>query len=320
MGNVSINLSLANIWKSWYDFKKGKNKTSELECFTYFLENNLYSLFNDLNNSNYKHGDYKKFVVCDNKRREISVASIRDRVVHRLVYNFLTEVYDKKFIFDLWSNRKNKGLVGAIKRTSYLSQKYKNSFIWRADIKKFFDNVNQAILIKILKLKINQETDLNILKEIISSYSSSRWGAIGLPIGNLTSQIFSNIYLNEFDRFIKHTIKPLAYLRYGDDFIIFSKNSQVLTNIRQKSIIFLEKKLNLKINDKNDVMIRVDKGIRFLGVIIYPYRLKLNKRNQQRVFRQLNLNNYQSYYGLIKQFQPKTIKEFYWYLYQLLNK
>jgi len=100
MGSVSINLSIANIWRCWYKFKRGKRKTSELEYYQYYLERNLADLHNDLDSNGYKHGAYRKFVVTDNKRREISVASIKDRIVHRLLYEYLAEIYDKTFIFD----------------------------------------------------------------------------------------------------------------------------------------------------------------------------------------------------------------------------
>ncbi len=113
----SIDLSLKNIWISWFEFRKGKRVGCEIDDFQYHLEQRLFELFRDLNNGSYNHGGYRKFVVCDNKRREISVASVRDRVVHRLVYDFLVEIYDNTFIFDAWSCRKGKGLMGAIERT-----------------------------------------------------------------------------------------------------------------------------------------------------------------------------------------------------------
>ncbi len=116
IGKESIDLSLKNIWHSWFKFKKGKHAGTELYTFQYYLEKNLYELFKDLNNETYQHGSYKKFIVCDNKRREISVANIRDRVVHRLIYDYLVEIYDKTFIYDAWSCRKGKGLLGAIER------------------------------------------------------------------------------------------------------------------------------------------------------------------------------------------------------------
>lgn len=119
MGNESIDLSLKNIWRSWFAFRKGKRTSNELHDFQYHLEKNLYGLFKDLNQGTYRHGGYRQFTVCDNKRREISVANIRDRVVHRLLYDFLEKIYDKTFIYDAWSCRKNKGLLGAINRTNY---------------------------------------------------------------------------------------------------------------------------------------------------------------------------------------------------------
>ena len=109
-------MSLENIWRSWFEFRKGKRVGDEIHAFQYYLEKNLYELFQDLNNGRYRHGGYRKFVVCDNKRREISVASVRDRVVHRLLYDYLEKIYDKTFIDDAWSCRKGKGLLGAIER------------------------------------------------------------------------------------------------------------------------------------------------------------------------------------------------------------
>lgn len=112
-----MDLSLKNIWQSWFKFKKGKKATPELDIFQYNLEEELYNLAKDLNDGTYKHGSYKTFMVCDNKKREISVASVRDRVVHRTIYDYLTGIYDKTFIYDAWSCRKGKGLMGAIDRT-----------------------------------------------------------------------------------------------------------------------------------------------------------------------------------------------------------
>ena len=171
MGNSSIDLSLANIWRSWFKFRKGKRNTKELEYFTYYLEQNLRALYFDLNIDGYKHGGYKNFIVTDNKRREISVASVRDRVVHRLLYEYLTTIYDKTFIYDAWSCRQNKGLLRAIERAQKFLSKYPKSFIWRADIKKFFDNVDYKILLKILSFRIMDKKTFKILKEIIASYS-----------------------------------------------------------------------------------------------------------------------------------------------------
>jgi len=214
---MSIDLSLENIWRSYYRFKAGKRLSEDILCFNYYLEKNLHNLFVDLNNGLYRHGSYHYFTVCDNKKRRIAVARIRDRVLHRLVYDYLVSLYDKIFIYDVWSNRKGKGLDACVERTQKLLKNNQKYFVWRADIKKCFDSIDQWKLLEILKIRIKNDKDWSLLKKIIGSYG--RIGK-GLPIGNLTSQILSNIYLNEFDRHIKHRLKPRAYVRYGDDFII----------------------------------------------------------------------------------------------------
>ena len=332
MGNVSMDISLANIWQSWYRFCRGKRKTKELEIFQYFLEENLQQLHRDLENKTYAHGDYKKFIVNENKKREISVASIKDRVLHRLVYEYLVEIYDRTFIFDAWSCRKNKGLVGAIERTQKFLKEYSNSYVWRSDISKFFDSVNQEILLKIIYRKISDENTRKLIKEIIDSYQTNSEAQIerererereskcaspkGIPIGNLTSQIFANIYLNEFDRFAKHVLKPQAYLRYGDDFIFIELNRDVLTSKRETAIKFLSEKLKLEINSKNDILTKVKSGLHFLGVEVFPKGRKLKNRNWKRAQDRLNSQNAASYDGLIKKHcNAKKKKHFNWIIF-----
>ena len=172
MGNDSIDVGLSNIWRSWFVFRKEKRPTVELHDFQYNLEKNIFELFKDLNDGKYRHGGYKKFVVSDNKRREISVASIRDRVVHRLVYDYLAPIYDKTFIYDAWSCRVGKGLLGAIERAQTFLKNHLRSYVWKGDVKKFFDSVDQKTLLKILSFKIKDERAYNLLKEIIYSFQS----------------------------------------------------------------------------------------------------------------------------------------------------
>jgi len=165
-----IDLSLSNIWQSYFEFKKGKKSSQKSEIFNYYLEENLRALHFDLENEKYRHGRYRKFIVTDNKRREISVADIRDRVIHRLIYEYLNGIYDHTFIFDAWSCRKNKGLIGAIERAQKFLRQNPNGYIWRSDIKKFFDSIDQQILIKIICRKIKDSKALILLREIIRSY------------------------------------------------------------------------------------------------------------------------------------------------------
>lgn len=167
-----IDLSLKNIWESWFAFRRGKQPSHEIESFSYNLEARLWKLYQDLQNGTYCHGGYHSFTVFDNKQRTILVAEVRDRVVHRLVYQYMVDLYDKTFYFDVWSCRKHKGLVGAIERAQSFLEAYPKSFIWRADITKFFDHVNHDTLLVLLAQKINDPTALRILEKIISSHSN----------------------------------------------------------------------------------------------------------------------------------------------------
>lgn len=331
MGNSSIDISLTNIWKSWFKFQRGKQKTSEFEEFIYFLESNLRSLQSDLESDQYRHGGYKKFFVTDNKRREISVASIRDRVVHRLLYEYILSIYDKTFIYDAWSCRKGKGLLGAIERTQKFLKKFQNSFIWRTDIKKFFDNVDQNVLLRVLSIKITDPITFSLLKKVVGSYfvlaryerereSKNARQRKGMPIGNLTSQIFANVYLNELDRFVKHSIKPQAYLRYGDDFIVISKNLTELKKMREVITKFLREKLYLEINGKHDIIIKSAWGLKFLGVELFPGGRRLNRRNRFRILSRLKAGNFGSYSGLVRKHgKNKLIKNLDWTILEKLS-
>ncbi len=290
-GNVSIDLSLENIWQVWRQFRKGKKFGDELDEFFYYLERNLFKLQIDLNVGTYRHGGYKKFIVSDNKRREVSVATVRDRFVHRLIYDYLVGIYDKTFIHDVWSCREGKGLNAAWERCSYLMQS--GDYVWKGDVKKFFDSVDRDVLYAILRHRIKDEKTLNLLREVIYSYPA------GMPIGNLTSQIFANIYLNELDRFVKYEIKPKAYMRYGDDFLIFMDDVSGLIACRVLVKNFLHDFLGLNLNPKSDFILKPSSGLRFLGKVFYGNgNSVLNGRNLRRIEIRMNLSNYSSYHAL----------------------
>jgi len=169
IGN-SINLRLKNIWRSWFNFHKNKNMTAELHEFQFYLEKNLFELQRDLDSGRYRHGAYRKFTVCDNKRREISVSGIRDRVVHRLLYDYLVPIFDKTFIYDAWSCRTGKGLLGAIERAQEFLRKNPRAYVWRGDVRKFFDSVDQAVLVKLIQRKVSDPKALWLIWEVIGSF------------------------------------------------------------------------------------------------------------------------------------------------------
>jgi len=165
--------------------------------------------------------------------------------------------------------------------------------------------VDHEILLEILMLKITDIRTFSLLKEIITSFSTKE--GKGMPIGNLTSQIFSNIYLNEFDRYIKHTLNCKAYLRYGDDFVVFKTNKEDLVSIREKAVNFLAVNLKLIMHPKNDFIIRTKQGLRFLGVDLFPVGRRLGKKNTGRITRKITLKNVAAYSGIIKKHSNEKV-------------
>lgn len=317
IGNDSINFSLASIWRSWLAFRRGKRASSELDVFQYYLEPNLKGLFDDLASRRYRHGGYRLMVVTDNKRRQIAVATIRDRVVHRLCYEYLVKRFDKTFIYDAWSCRKGKGVTAGVERAQHFLAKYPRSIVWRADVTKFFDNVDHAVLRELLARRVPNPKALWLLDEIIRSYATSKPGGrpFGIPIGNLTSQIFANIYLNELDRFVSHQIRPLGYLRYGDDFIVVAKSREEAAAHQRRVTQFINRDLRLRLHSRNNIVVPARHGIKFLGVEIFPTGRRLNTRNWDRALERTNLRNHASYYGLVGgHMTAKYQKQYAWRL------
>ena len=173
IGNVSMDCSVPTLWYCFTRFVRGKKRTTVLSHFIFHLEQNLKEISAELTNRTYKHGSYRSFCVNDTKRRDIAVASIKDRFVHRLLYEYLVKIYDKTFVYDVWSCREEKGLLAAIERAQDFLYRSRQSYFWRGDVKKFFDSVNQNTLKNILRQRIEDQHTLWLLDEVIHSYQGN---------------------------------------------------------------------------------------------------------------------------------------------------
>lgn len=219
-----------------------------------------------------------------------------------------------------WSHRSNKRLPEAIPPLAKNDSVKPSNWVWKCDVKRFFDSVDHQILLKIISLRIKDSITLNLLKEVIASYTTVSGRKVGMPIGNLTSQIFANIYLNELDRFVKHKLKSHAYVRYGDDFIIIQPNLEKLKLFRIQIINFLNNELKLQVNPKSDKIMKAHSGLKLLGIKFWPFERTLNNRNLSRIKRKLASRNVSSYSGLIKKHgNKKQMKHFNWLVYEKLT-
>ncbi len=303
------------LWCAWQAFARGKVRSPGLRMFYWNLEHQLLLLEQVLANGTYRHHPYQNLTVHDPKRREIAVASIRDRVVHRLLYEYLMARWDRSFSYDSWSCRPRKGLIGAIDRAQTHARRYRHGWVWRSDITRFFDSVDHARLCCILQTKLAPDSRAyKLLATVIASYQTSTSGpAHGIPIGNLTSQIFANIYLNEFDQFVHSTLRPLGYVRYGDDFVLWYSDEAAAQEARVVGSQFLYDYLHLAVNPAHDTVQPTAQRLAYLGVELWPTGRRLPVKTYRRIRRKQNLQNLASYSALLRAHQPRRYyRRFYW--------
>lgn len=171
-GSSSMDISLTGVWWSWLEFRRGKKPSREILRFEEELFENLMILCADLNTGRYRHGEYTHRIINEKKRRDIYVASVRDRVVHRMMYDCLLPVFEPTFDYDVWNCRLGKGLHACLEREKELTRRYEFGYVWRADIKKFFDNVLQEVLVGCLERRALDGKVLGLCQEIVMSYST----------------------------------------------------------------------------------------------------------------------------------------------------
>ncbi|HBR80124.1 TPA: hypothetical protein DEA21_00510 [Candidatus Uhrbacteria bacterium] len=243
-------ISLENLYLAWEEFIVGKRQKSDVREFCLALMDNILTLHADLASGQYKHGSYESFFINDPKRRHIHKAGVRDRLLHHAVYRLLYPFFDRTFIADSFSCRNEKGTHKAINRFRSFAYKVSENhtrtcWVLKGDIRKFFASIDHRILKNILIEYAPDEKILVLLSNIIDSYETEPSMAVGLPLGNLTSQLFANVYLNRFDQFVKHRLKAKYYIRYADDFVILSENKKDLQELIKPLSDFLSSELKL---------------------------------------------------------------------------
>lgn len=280
--------SFENLYFAYIKARKGKRYKDEILRFGENQEELLLQLQKELLDETYCHGEYHEFIVCDSKKRNIKAAPFRDRIVHHAFCNVVVPIFENGFIYDSYACRKGKGTHGAVTRlrkflrSAYETndEKCRGGYCLQGDVSKYFDNVDHRILFELLGKKISDEKTLRLAEMIIKSTCTKE--GKGIPIGNLTSQFFANLYLNELDQFVKHTLKKHHYIRYMDDFIILGNDKRELSRIEMQIGDFLQKKLLLGLHPKKTIIHPVRKGVDFLGYILFEKYVRLRKSTVMR--------------------------------------
>lgn len=300
-------ISVENLLEAWEEFLQGKKNKKDVQEFQLRLMDNIIDLHNDLKSKTYKHGGYFAFNISDPKPRNIHKATVRDRLLHHAIYRQLYSYFDKKFIADSYSCRLRKGTHRAMDRFQIFAHKVSKNHtrtVWvlKCDIRKFFASIDQKILLDILKGHILNANTIQLISEIVGSFYSTEKGK-GLPLGNLTSQLLVNIYMNEFDHWMKHVMKAKYYIRYADDFVILSEDKDWLLELTPKIADFLEEHLKLSLHPNKISLKTFASGVDFLGWVHFPNHRVLRTVAKRKMIKRLTENStletIASYKGLL---------------------
>jgi RNA-directed DNA polymerase len=281
----------ASLFLAWEKFCKCKRNRKDVAHFEWELEQNIFELHRELSTQTYHHDSYSGFYITDPKQRHIHKATVRDRVVHHAVFQVLNPIFEPTFIANSYSCRTGKGThkgVEAVERMSRkVSQNYtRPCFVLKCDVRRFFDSVDHDILLDILGRRIKDADTMWLLERIVRSYISeyaNLFDRKGVPIGNLTSQLFANVYMNEFDQFVKQELKIKHYARYTDDFVLLSHDRDELVSLLPKIEQFLSEHLRLSLHPNKVTLRTLHQGVDFLGIVIRPHYRVLRTKTRRRI-------------------------------------
>ena len=286
------------------------------------LMHNILSLHHDLVSQTYCHGGYKHFKIADPKPRDIHKASVRDRLLHHALYRQLYPYFDRTFIYESYSCRIGKGTHKAMNQFRHFAyQVSKNHtrtcWVLKCDIRKFFASIDHQILFAILERHIANQNILRLLREVVNSFPRGRPSCNGLPLGNLTSQLLVNIYMNEFDQYVKHQLKAKYYVRYADDFVVLSNDKQHPEQTLRYIEVFLRDRLKLQLHPDKVSIKTFASGVDFLGWVHFPDHSVLRTASKRRMFRRLWEQKgqeggeamRQSYLGMLKHGNTEKLRQ-----------
>lgn len=304
---------LEDLYVSYREARKGKRYKRKILAFTDDLENQMLSIRDDLTDLSYEMGEYHMFYVHEPKLRLVMSIGFRDRIVQWSIYRRLYPFYDSLFITDSYACRKGKGSHEAADKLQYWMRKANRRekenpgvkwYYLKLDVSKYFYRVSHEVLINILKTRIRDERFMALLVKIINN-DKQKFGLpagyapedceyddwlydVGMPIGNITSQMFANIYLNELDQFCKHTLGVRYYIRYMDDVIILHNSKEDLNQWKAQIDEFMRDALRLNLNKKTAIR-PISLGVEFVGYKIWSTHRKLKRSTARKILRKVKV-------------------------------
>ncbi|MFH1098654.1 MAG: reverse transcriptase/maturase family protein [Candidatus Uhrbacteria bacterium] len=293
--------STEHLFTAWELFRRGKRSKSDVLVFERDLERNLFTLQEDLRSGAYRHRPYHAFTVHDPKARSIHKATVRDRVVHQAVVSVIEPIFERRFIDDSYSCRLGRGTHAAVVRLrTFLGRASagdrRTISVLQCDIQQFFASVDHRVLLGLLCQRVRDVRMRALLERVVWSFSTVP--GKGIPLGNLTSQLFANVYLHELDRFVKHGLRERWYLRYCDDFAIVHPDRTHLLASVPAIESFLRDALRLRLHPRKVTVRTWTMGVDFLGYVLLPQATVVRTTTKHRMLRALSPGNATSYFGI----------------------
>ena len=296
------NLTFIKLVEAHYRAADGKRNKVEVLRFEQDLETNISNILYSLINGTYRLGKYREFTIFEPKERVIKSLPYKDRVVHQwYVYEFIKPYVLPRFINDTFACIDGRGTHTCVRKTQkymqVMNQKYGSYYIIKADIKKYFYSIDKGILFNIMKRIISDKKLIELTRILIYDNDDPK----GIPIGNYTSQYFANIYLNEFDHFVKDELRIKYYVRYMDDFIIMLPTKEECIKVLDIARKFLKEHLDLELNHKTRYYMSKF-GINFCGYIIHEHYILIRDRCKKKIKRRIKNNTfkYKDFNGHLK--------------------
>ncbi len=306
--------TFGNLERAYRQARKGKRDKEQVARFEFNAEEELVRLQDDLASQTYQPGPYRHFYITEPKSRKISAAPFRDRVVHHALCQIIEPIFERRFIFDSYACRVGKGTHRALDRAQEFARQYR--YALKCDIRQCFPSIDHQILRGLLAHVIADKDTLWLIDQILNSGAgvladayTMQWfpgddlfAAVrprGLPIGNLTSQFWANVYLNELDQFVKRELPCHAYVRYVDDFVLFADDKTTLHNCKRVIDEFLSG-LRLTMHERKSVVFPTQIGFDFLGFYVYPFNRRLRRSNVRAFMRRFHRLQHQYADGAIE--------------------
>lgn len=279
--------------RAWFAYRRGKRRIAAVGAFEMRLPEEVARLAFELACGTYVHSPYRAFTVFDPKRRTITAAALRDRIVHQVVYEEVERVFEPTFLDCSYSGLKGRGVHAAIDAAERAIAVLRSQGVWpiyaiKLDARKFYDSVDHAILQRLLARRIYDPHILSVIQEILVSYTSPLGAGKGIPIGNLTSQVFANAYLHELDRYAKRAIYPPKYFRYADDVLLLGGSLRELVYQARQLSIFAYDQLAIELRIARGFPRKLSQGVDFLGTVLWPYGRTLRKATRKRILRRID--------------------------------